>query len=404
MIITSRKAPPILTFVDVFAGCGGLSLGLFEAGLQGVFAIEQDSLAFETLSANLLRAEGRHCYSWPDWLPREAMAIDFLLRHYKKQLTKMRGTVDILVGGPPCQGFSSAGRRQHDDPRNSLFQRYLEIVKLLEPKIVLMENVRGFTTDFGTDSPPIQNYSVALRQSLSANYEVYEDLFNLADFGVPQTRTRYFLLALKPGVFQGNPLVKLREGQVKYRRDLGLPNSVSSSMAISDLERSRCGVQQSSDYPRFQELRYQKPMTRYQKLMRRGTRTMSDVRLANHSEKIVRRFAELIALSHSSGRLGRAIGSEIRAKFGLKKTAIRVLDPDRPSPTITSMPDDLLHYREPRTLTVRENARLQSFPDWFQFKGKYTTGGDRRRKEVPRFTQVANAVPPLAARNLLNFY
>jgi DNA (cytosine-5)-methyltransferase 1 len=77
--------------------------------------------------------------------------------------------------------------------------------------------------------------------------------------------------------------------------------------------------------------------------------------------------------------------------------ATRVLDPDKPAPTITSMPDDLLHYAEPRTLTVRENARLQTFPDWFAFQGKYTTGGDRRAREVPRFTQVANAVPPLLA-------
>jgi DNA (cytosine-5)-methyltransferase 1 len=88
----------------------------------------------------------------------------------------------------------------------------------------------------------------------------------------------------------------------------------------------------------------------------------------------------------------------MRARFGLKKMALRVLDPDRPSPTITSMPDDLLHYSEPRTLTVRENARLQTFPDWYSFQGKYTTGGHLRKQEVPRFTQVANAVPPLVAR------
>ncbi len=74
-----------------------------------------------------------------------------------------------------------------------------------------------------------------------------------------------------------------------------------------------------------------------------------------------------------------------------------MMDPLKPAPTVTSMPDDLLHYDEPRTLTVRENARLQTFPDWFVFKGKYTSGGDRRRREVPRFTQVANAVPPLIA-------
>ena len=88
----------------------------------------------------------------------------------------------------------------------------------------------------------------------------------------------------------------------------------------------------------------------------------------------------------------------MRERFGLKKMALRVLDPDRPSPTITSMPDDLLHYSEPRTLTVRENARLQTFPDWYSFQGKYTTGGHLRKLEVPRFTQVANAVPPLVAR------
>src|SRR5262249_60037296 len=95
------------------------------------------------------------------------------------------------------------------------------------------------------------------------------------------------------------------------------------------------------------------------------------------------------------GRLNTSIGEDLRAQFKLRKCALRVLDPDRPSPTVTSMPDDLLHYSEPRTLTVRENARLQAFPDWFSFKGKYTTGGHLRRKEVPRFTQVANAVPPL---------
>jgi DNA (cytosine-5)-methyltransferase 1 len=112
----------------------------------------------------------------------------------------------------------------------------------------------------------------------------------------------------------------------------------------------------------------------------------------------VDRFREIIKLSHAEGRLNTSISADIRARFGIKKMALRVLDPDRPSPTITSMPDDLLHYSEPRTLTVRENARLQTFPDWYSFQGKYTTGGHLRKQEVPRFTQVANAVPPLVAR------
>jgi DNA (cytosine-5)-methyltransferase 1 len=133
-------------------------------------------------------------------------------------------------------------------------------------------------------------------------------------------------------------------------------------------------------------------------LMSDGTVTPTDLRLARHTKEVVARFEEIIELSHAEGRLNVSISEEVRSRFGLKKHALRVLDPDRPSPTVTSMPDDLLHYSEPRALTVRENARLQSFPDWFSFKGKYTTGGHLRRQEVPRFTQVANAVPPLAAR------
>jgi DNA (cytosine-5)-methyltransferase 1 len=138
-------------------------------------------------------------------------------------------------------------------------------------------------------------------------------------------------------------------------------------------------------------------ITAFQKFLASGAETTTDLRLARHAPEIRDRFAEIIETCHAEGRLNTSISAETRLRYGLKKQALRVLDPDRPSPTITSMPDDLLHYKEARTLTVRENARLQSFPDWFEFQGKYTTGGELRRTEVPRFTQVANAVPPLAA-------
>jgi DNA (cytosine-5)-methyltransferase 1 len=127
------------------------------------------------------------------------------------------------------------------------------------------------------------------------------------------------------------------------------------------------------------------------------SKTMFDTRLARHNPHIVERFKKIISLCHAEGRLNTSLSAEHRLSLGLRKCAIRVMDPERPAPTITSLPDDLLHYGEARTLTVRETARLQTFPDWFAFQGKYTTGGDRRRKEVPRFTQVANAVPPLLA-------
>ena len=385
-----------LTFIDAFAGCGGLSLGLMQAGLEGKFAIERDEFAFATLKANLLTSASPVRYVWPRWLPKAPLDITKLFVEYGHHLTALRDRVDVVVGGPPCQGFSMAGRRQHDDPRNQLFAQYLRLVEMVKPKIVLIENVRGFTMDFAVGED-VTNYAGALKAILSDDYKVRERLLDLSQFGVPQARTRYFVIAVHESVTTADPF-KLLESQLpSFLRSLGISAPVSSSNAISDLEVSRCGTEPSKDTKGFEQIAYGQPLTRYQKLMNTGV-TPSDLRLARHAEDIAQRFQQIIDISHAEGRLNTSISSEVRERFGLKKRALRVLDPDRPSPTITSMPDDLLHYSEPRTLTVRENASLQSFPDWYSFQGKYTTGGHLRKKEVPRFTQVANAVPPLVAR------
>ncbi|MDR0281430.1 MAG: DNA cytosine methyltransferase [Paucimonas sp.] len=386
-----------LTFIDAFAGCGGLSLGLMQAGLVGKFAIERDKFAFATLKHNLLAKNGRFKYDWPHWLPDEAIGIVELLNGYQDQLEEIAGKIDILVGGPPCQGFSSAGRRQHDDPRNQLFASYLKLVDIIKPQAVLIENVRGFTIDFNAGDE-IKNFSQVLRAQLSDSYTVHERLLDLSLFGVPQARTRYFILAFRSELNVPDPFSHLNARTPSFLRSLRLTAPVSSETAISDLEINRNGKQTSTETKGFNETRYIGPLTHYQKLMNAGCDKPTDLRLARHADHISNRFAEIIAQSHAIGRLNTNIGAEMRARFGLKKMALRVLDPERPSPTITSMPDDLLHYSEPRTLTVRENARLQSFPDWYSFQGKYTSGGHRRKTEVPRFTQVANAVPPLAAR------
>lgn len=383
-----------MVFVDAFAGCGGLSLGLLQAGWRGLFAVEHDDFAFATLKANLVEGQGPHKFAWPKWLPKEPIGIQSLLYKHGKALEKLQGTVDLLVGGPPCQGFSSAGRRRHDDPRNKLFSSYLKLVKLLKPKVVLIENVRGFTSDFETGA----NYASKLRATLAVDYEVHDALLDLSEFGVPQRRTRYFVLATSRSLGVKNPFNELRKGLPSFLRSVGLQAPASSKSAISDLEIARNSTQDSRDTAGFLETKYRAPLTKYQKLMNNGVAHPTDLRLARHNGVITDRFRQIIELSHAEGRLNTSINEEIRTKFGLKKRALRVLDPEMPSPTITSMPDDLLHYAEPRTLTVRENARLQSFPDWFEFRGKYTTGGHLRRREVPRFTQVANAVPPLVAR------
>lgn len=391
---TAKKAP---VFIDAFAGCGGLSLGLMQAGLDGLFAIEKDEFAFLTLCRNLVDRGDDLSFSWPDWLPKRHVAIEQLIERNRSDLTRLRGKIDVLAGGPPCQGFSSAGRRKADDPRNRLFKYYIELVRLVEPKIVLMENVRGFTVSFGEDSL-VDNYAVELRSLLSDRYAVHERLIDLSAFGVPQQRTRYFLIALDPNFGDIDPFELIKARLPAFLRAQGLQAPVSAWSAISDLEKKRGGTRPSGETKGFLEIIPSDRRTAYQKLMGIGAEVIGDLRLARHAPEIEKRFGEIISICHAEGRLNTSVGADIRNRYGLKKQALRVLDPDAPSPTITSMPDDLLHYAESRTLTVRENARLQSFPDWFRFEGKYTTGGDRRQREVPRFTQVANAVPPLAAR------
>ncbi|RVU39707.1 DNA cytosine methyltransferase [Hwanghaeella grinnelliae] len=394
-MMTGEQGAPV--FVDLFAGCGGLSLGLMQSGMSGLFAIEKDDFAFRSLFRNLVDRRRRQHFQWPEWLPRAPMSVEGLNEKFAERLSELRGQIDILAGGPPCQGFSFAGRRQSDDPRNKLFEEYLKTVDLLNPRVVFVENVRGFGVDFPTGNT--QNYANVLRDELERRYVVHEALLDVSIFGVPQARTRYFLLALDPKYGDLDPFDLLKSRLPKYLKTLGISVPVSAQDALSDLELTTNGSVPSRDTPGFREIFPGKANTDFQRLMRQGlSGSITDLRLARHRADIAERFRELIAACIAQGRLNVSIGPELRAAHGLKKQALRVMDPFAPAPTITSMPDDLLHYSEPRTLTVRENARLQSFPDWFSFHGKYTSGGDRRSREVPRFTQVANAVPPMVAR------
>jgi DNA (cytosine-5)-methyltransferase 1 len=123
---------------------------------------------------------------------------------------------------------------------------------------------------------------------------------------------------------------------------------------------------------------------------------MDSMRLARHRDDVRERFGRII----SECRKGVRMDDATRKAYGLKKHRIFPMASSEPAPTITTLPDDILHYSEPRILTVRECARLQSFPDWFKFRGKFTTGGHQRTRECPRYTQVGNAVPPYLARAL----
>jgi DNA (cytosine-5)-methyltransferase 1 len=197
-----------------------------------------------------------------------------------------------------------------------------------------------------------------------------------------------------------DPYARLEEFRKAFLAEKGLParKPVGARAALSDLEVTGKELVACDDVRGYEQIVYGKPATTYQKLLHEdlnGTAPNS-LRLAKHREEIRTRFEKI----QKTCRVGVQLNPKERKQFGIKKKCIVVMDPKAPAHTLTSLPDDLIHYSEPRILNVREYARLQSFPDWFAFKGKYTTGGSKRVKECPRYTQVASAVPPFLAEVL----
>lgn len=394
-----------MRFIDVFAGCGGLSLGLLKAGFQGVAAIEKNPMAFETLRHNLIDGS-RYKFDWPEWLPKTAMSCENLLEDFRSELFSMAGTIDVMVGGPPCQGFSLAGKRDSSDPRNKMAEQYLELVKIIRPRFIVIENVSGFNSKFKdvgkleSDRYHHQSYAEYISGKLSGlGYCVSRGKLNCAAFGVPQNRHRYFIIC-SLDCTQVNLFDKLVSygGQFKLVKKLSLTKSVSVHDAIADLEVAGKGLVESCDSPvkGFRQIDYQLPdiVPPYLRLMHDGhVGPPNSLRLPNHKVDTIVQFVKIRQASEP----GRSLSKEARTRLGLKKHAITVLSRNEPSPTVTTLPDDIIHYSESRILTARETARIQSFPDWFEFLGKYTTGGITRKVDCPRYTQIGNAVPPLVS-------
>lgn len=384
------KKKSTLRYIDIFAGCGGLSLGLHNAGWKGIFAIEKNRMAFETLKHNLI--EKKDHFEWPSWLPVTEHDINEVIKNYKEELGKLKGNVDLVAGGPPCQGFSTAGRRDEHDERNKLVDSYVEFISLVKPKILFFENVKGFTFGFKNDNSEAVAYSNYVSgKLLDLGYKTHHEILDFSAFGIPQKRKRFILVGMlddDPKLFF-NKLVQSKHGFLEKK---GLEENVTIEDAISDLER-KFGEVVSTEYKNFKEGVYGVPITKYQKRMRAGQNgnRPDSHRFSNHKESTIEKFKYIL----KNCQRGTRIDSKTKDKFNLKKNCITPLERNSPCPTLTTLPDDYIHYSEPRILTVREYARIQSFDDWFEFREKYTTGGTHRRKEVPRYTQVGNAIPPL---------
>jgi len=381
-----------LTYIDLFSGCGGLALGLHNAGWKGLFAVEKSSDAFETLKYNLI--DKNNNFSWPSWLEKKNYDINEVIKNYKKELTLLRGKVKLIAGGPPCQGFSMAGRRDESDARNKLIDSYIQFVKYVEPEILFFENVKGFTIGFKKGNKRGEAYSEYVWKKLQKlGYDVHGKIVDFSEYGIPQKRQRFILVATKKGEAK-DFFEKLVQNRAEFFKSKNIADKTSLSDAISDLLQSN-GVVQSPDTKSFKAGLYAKSKSNYQILMREQrklTNTVADShRFANHRADTVKKFKYI--LKH--GIPNKSIDDKLKEKFNLKKHTVVPLCQDSCTPTLTTLPDDYIHYCEPRILTVREYARIQSFPDTYLFRGKYTTGGARRRVDVPRYTQIGNAIPPL---------
>lgn len=389
-----NKSDNALVYIDIFSGCGGLALGMQQAGWKTLFAIEKNCDAFSTLKHNLL--DNNH-HLWPEWLPKTTHDINEILVKYEKELQSLAGRVALVAGGPPCQGFSTAGRRKENDSRNSLVDSYLKFIDLVQPQSLLFENVKGFDQAFKESmrKGPGKKYSDYITKELiQRGYQVQARMLDFSQYGIPQRRVRFILFASK----RFNPkdfFLKLKKNVAPFLKEKNLPRRTNIKCAISDLEK-RHGTVECPDSKHFKSGKYGIPKTKYQRFCRAGTSKEGipdSHRFPNHRPETTSRFNELIALNKPNQNLSKLLKND----YNIKKNCLSVLKADIPSPTLTSNPDDHIHYCEPRTLSVREYARIQSFPDWYVFLGSYTTGGKHRKDDVPRYTQVGNAIPPLFA-------
>jgi len=344
------KSAPIA--IDLFAGCGGITEGLKQAGFSVVVANEIQHHAAMT-----------YAFNHP-----ETKVLEKDIRNVEiAEIMDIAGSFPFLVaGGPPCQGFSMAGRRNPRDPRNELPAQFVKMIQGLEPKFFLMENVPGMLSmDKGRIMEGLQ------KSFEEAGYFVTKRIFNAADFGIPQLRKRVFIFGCKRGNHDINSM--------KYAK-MKTPNIEE---AIGDLDFLGPG-EKSARY-------LCQPKTPYQTKMRNGTNQLFNHDAPKHSATVVTRFSKL-----KPGQTQK----DLKASFRTKKMVLYRFRREDIARTITTLPEDFVHYSQPRILTVREFARLQSFQDSYIFFGPKATGGLGRKKDCPQYSQVANAVPPLLMREV----
>ncbi|XZM61217.1 DNA cytosine methyltransferase [Clostridium perfringens] len=427
--------------IDLFCGAGGMSEGVLQAGFHILFSSdinENVEMTYVNRHEQLGYIHGKNTFFKRSDV-RELNGNYIMecikgLSMFKETNKKAPDRIDAVFGGPPCQGFSRAGKRDPNDPRNMLFKEYLRLIEELNPRYVVMENVEGFndtrlTILEGMNGSPYDNTLVSeiLTKELEhMNYNVLKPrVLDASDYGVPQSRKRAIFIAYKNG-----------EVEPQYPEPIvDIKNRVTVKDAIGDLIRDKKIREKENPL-----------ITEYQKESKQGrtpcfngsmlprVKRLKNMELSNHSKIVEERFSlhnegettvalknrilsEGIDLTNKSACIELLVKKlNVTSEYIInvfksgkvtddmleilltKKSMRKKLSANLPSLTVVTLPDDYISPFENRTFSVREMARLQSFDDSFVFLGPRTTGGERRRLEVPQYTQVGNAVPPLLAR------
>ncbi len=330
--------------IDLFCGCGGLSLGFEKAGFNILFGIDNWSDAIKTFSAN-------HKKSKVFLEDLSSLDISSFLKD------KDVRSVDVIIGGPPCQGFSIAGKRDVNDERNLLYKSFLNFVEKIRPKAFIMENVPNILS---MGKGIVKNSIIDDFKSIG--YNVNAKTLLASDFGVPQNRKRAFFIGFRENMDFDFPVVELNP-------------KVTTKDAISDLP--DIDITDGTKYPVSAK-------SEYQKMIRKGSRFIFNHQLTNHLPKTVK----IISLVPDGGNYkDLPIHLQGTRKVNIAWTR---LNSSKPSLTIDTGHRHHFHYEFNRVPTVRESARIQSFPDSFVFLGSKTS----------QYKQVGNAVPPLLAQKL----
>lgn len=351
-----------LKVVDLFCGCGGLSHGFLDAGFDVLIGVDEDEAALKTYKLN-----HKDTIAYKGDLHNDK-TIDEIYNLIKPKINE--DGLDLVIGGPPCQGFSLTGSRDINDTRNTLYLAVVKCVKKFKPKAFLIENVPGIATLYkGKVKTQIINTFEEM-DDVSYRVSVTEKPLLAADYGVPQMRKRMFFVGIREDIFK----------EKGYKFEFPEPthninNYITCEQAIGDLpsREDDLGIEVDT---------YDKePFSQYQKEMRKNESTLYNHVATNHTE-LVKNTIALVPEGGNHKDLPPGVGES--RKFNEAWTRYHS---NKPSKTIDTGHRNHFHYKYNRVPTIRENARLQSFPDDFVFLGNKTQQN----------RQVGNAVPPRLA-------